>query len=217
MLDRAIAILGVGLALILGLAPFQWKSLPRWLRRLGIGAGIALILVAMVLLLRGEAEQPVVPPDVTLRFVYRRNPAVLLLNQSKTVAREIKWSVIVWNLDLPDRNDPLPIPVALFDFLRTDEAGGPEGVFTTPTVAPLVQAGNRLVGYASVTCPDCARVRQYWVYIVWGEGGWFAELPVGQFVDVSELFKSVPGIKKSPDTWLAQIPDGTRVPIEDRH
>src|SRR5213594_1405975 len=93
MLDRAIAILGVGLALILGLAPFQWKSLPRWLRRLGIGAGVALILVAMVLLLRGEAEQPVVPPDVTLRFVYRRNPAVLLLNQSKTVAREIKWAL----------------------------------------------------------------------------------------------------------------------------
>jgi hypothetical protein len=116
-------------------------------------------------------------PDVALRFVYPKNPALQLVNISDKTARDIKFTVAVWNIDLPDRRDPLPIPVATFDFLRAGQVSGPEGVFTSPLVAPLVKTGDRLFGSAAVTCPECSRGRTFAVSIVWGEGGWFAEIP----------------------------------------
>ena len=115
-------------------------------------------------------------PDVALRFVYPKSPALILVNQSSVVARDIKWMVALWNLDLPDRNDPLPIPVSTFDWIRPHDEGGPQNLFDGPLVAPLLKAGNRLLGSASVACPECARGRTYVVSIRWGEDGWFSEV-----------------------------------------
>src|SRR5277367_4838809 len=69
----------------------------------------------------------VLPPDVSLRLVYPESPALLLVNTSPIVARDIKYWAAIWNLDKPDRNDPLPIPAATFDYIRAHETGGPEG------------------------------------------------------------------------------------------
>lgn len=116
-------------------------------------------------------------PNVTLRFVYPKSPALQLVNQSDAVARDIKYAVILWNLDLPDRLDPLPIPIATFDWIKPHADGGPENLFFTPLVTPLLSPGNRLFGSAAVNCPDCGRGHTYVVSVVWGEGGWFAEIP----------------------------------------
>jgi hypothetical protein len=116
-------------------------------------------------------------PDVTLRFVYPATPALQLVNISDKTAREIKFTVVVWNIDLPERRDPLPIPIATFDFLKARQTSGPQGVFTSALVMPMVHQGNRLLGSASVSCPECSRGRTFVVSIVWGEGGWFAEIP----------------------------------------
>lgn len=91
-------------------------------------------------------------PTVGLRFVYPKSPALVLINQSGVIAKDLKWSVSLWNLDLPDRNDPLPIPVSAFDWLRPNDEGRPENLFETPLIAPLLKAGNRLFGSASVIC-----------------------------------------------------------------
>ena len=115
-------------------------------------------------------------PDVALRFVYPKSPALVLANQSAVIARDIKWLVILWNMDLPDRNDPLPIPVSTFDWIRPHTQGGPQNLFGSPIVASLLKPGNRLFGSASVICPECARGRTYIVYIVWDDGGWFSEV-----------------------------------------
>lgn len=123
-----------------------------------------------------QINKEAAPPTVGLRFVYPKSPALIVVNQSAVIARNIKWTVALWNMDLPDRNDPLPIPVSIFDWLRPNDEGGPENLFDGPVVAPLLKPGNRLFGSASVICPECARGRTYIVYIVWGESGWFSEV-----------------------------------------
>jgi hypothetical protein len=125
-------------------------------------------------------------PDVTLRFIYPEMPALVLVNVSNKVAREIKWSVAIWNIDdpraylnpgaAPNAHDPLPIPVSTFDFLRPRTASGPQTLFNSPAILPHVKQGQRLAGSASVICPECGRGRSYLVHILFGEGGWYTEV-----------------------------------------
>jgi hypothetical protein len=115
-------------------------------------------------------------PDVSLRFVYPKSPALMLMNSSDALARDIKWTVYLWNQDLPERDEPLPIPIGTFDWLKPNQKGGPQNLFGSATVAPLIKQGDHLFGSASVNCPTCSRGRTYIVYIVYGEGGWVAEV-----------------------------------------
>ncbi len=85
-------------------------------------------------------------PDITLRFVYPKSPALVLANPSDSIARDIKYSVVLWNMDVPERDDPLPIPVATFDWLKPHTEGGPQDLFGSPPVASLLNGGNRLIG-----------------------------------------------------------------------
>lgn len=127
-------------------------------------------------LILDQMYKEAIAPEIALRLVYPKSPALLLVNESEAVARDIKWSSAIWNMDLPDRNDPLPIPTQIFDWLRPNDQGGPQDLFDTSLVAPLLKPGNRLFGSVSVVCPKCARGRTYVVYIVWGKGGWFSEV-----------------------------------------
>ena len=153
-------------------------------------------------------------PDVTLSFVYPDAPALMIENQSESLARDIKWFVALWNMDLPDRNDPLPIPVSIFDWLRPHSKGGPLDLFKSPLVAPLLNKGNRLFGSASVLCPECARGRTFIVYIVWGEGGWFSEIEhekSGSVIMPSNFLKDT---REAYFRQLeASIPQSQRIPI----
>jgi hypothetical protein len=115
-------------------------------------------------------------PDVSLRFVFPKSPSLLVINNGDAVASNIKWAVILWNTNLPDRDDPLPIPISTFDWLKPHTVGGPEDIFRTGLVQPLLKPGDHLLGSAEVDCPACPRERAYAVSIVWGEGGWFSEL-----------------------------------------
>jgi len=159
---------------------------------------------------------PAPSPDVDLRFVNQDMPALLILNPSNVVARDIKWTVALWNQDLPDRTDPLPIPVSTFDWLRPHENGGPEALFDAPRVTSLVKPGDHLFGSASVVCPTCIRGRTYIVYIEYGKGGWFVELPdehSGHIVLPENVSK------EGRDRYFAALEQAAaehnRVPIED--
>lgn len=117
--------------------------------------------------------------DVTLRFIYPKSPALILVNNSDVIAKNIKWSVALWNMDLPDRNDPLPIPVNTFDWIKPHDEGGPQNLFNTRLVSPLLKQGNRLFGSVALDCPECKRGRTYIVKITWGNSGWYAEINNG--------------------------------------
>lgn len=68
--------------------------------------------------LKAKAPPAAAPPNVEARFVYDGDPNLVIMNVSDAIARNIKWAVGVWDLDLPERNDPLPIPIATFDWIR---------------------------------------------------------------------------------------------------
>jgi len=145
---------------------------------LGAVIGIFLIIALPQVLRWIDSKEVMVTqkPDIALRFVYPESPALVLINNSKVIAKDIKWTVALWNMDLPDRNDPLPIPVSTFDWIKPQSEGGPQNLFGSELVAPLLKSGDKLFGSASVSCPECVRGRTYIVYIVWGQGGWFAEV-----------------------------------------
>jgi hypothetical protein len=117
-------------------------------------------------------------------------------------------------MDLPERNDPLPIPTSSFDWVKPHDEGGPQDIFSSPLVAPLIKNGNRLFGSAVATCPDCSRGRTYAVYIVWGKGGWFSEIPnetSGKLIIPPNLLQ---GTREQYFKELdAMIPESSRIPI----
>jgi hypothetical protein len=141
-----------------------------------IAVCIVVILPEVMKWIDGKEIATTLKADVSLKLVYPEAPALVLINNSETIARDIKWTVILLNMDLPDRNDPLPIPTTTFDWLRPRSHSAPQNLFSAPPVAQLLQPGNRLFGSASVICAGCSRGRTYIVYIVWDQGGWFAEI-----------------------------------------
>ena len=153
-------------------------------------------------------------PDVRLRFVYPKSPALMLINSSDALARDVKWTVVLWNLDLPERDEPLPIPVATFDWLKPGQQGGPQNLFGSNTVAPLIKQGDHLFGSASVNCPTCSRGRSYIVSIVYGEGGWVAEV---EREKSGNLFIPPNLRKETRDTYFKTLEETTaaesRIPI----
>lgn len=157
------------------------------------------------------------PPDVGLRFVYPKSPALVIVNLSDSVAREIKWIVAIWNMDLPDRNEPLPIPIQPFDWIKGHRESGPQRLFDDKWIPLLLKPGNRLIGSAVVECPACARGRTYIVYIVWGEGGWFSELEnekSGDLIIPKKLLRD--GREAYFKELEATIPMNKRIPIQER-
>lgn len=111
-------------------------------------------------------------PDFSLRLVYPESPALVISNPSNKVVREIKYSFALWNLRA-NSITPLPIKVATFDWIGAKSSGGPQLIFE-PTFN--LKKGDQIVGSMSASCPEGTRGRTYLVSLVWGEGGWTAEL-----------------------------------------
>lgn len=154
-------------------------------------------------------------PDVTLRFVYPSDPVLLIVNQSDAIAREMKYMVVMWNMDRPDQNDPLPIPVATFDWLKPHGEGGPENLFDAPGVKALLKPGDHLLGSAAVMCPECPRGRTFLVSIVWGTGGWFSELSDAKTGTVAIPVRNTKENRETYFKLIEAIPEKLRIPISD--
>jgi len=129
-------------------------------------------------------------PDVGLVFYQPKSTTVTVSNLSQTVVRDPMYHVALFNLDSPpeERSKPLPIPVNGGNYIRVGERWGPNSMISIPSVKRLVHDGNRLLGWAWVTCPDCPK-RFYWVYIKHGDGGWFSEMQPDQYPDMAGLVK----------------------------
>jgi hypothetical protein len=207
----ASAIAAMGVAIIALFVPYEWRDFPTWLRRAFLLLG-GLLLVGAIPLFFGLPS--VEFPLVSLRFINKQITDFQIYNSSNIGARNIKWMLVMWDINTPARIDPLPIPATLFDFLGPHGRNLPVGVFQTPLVKPLIKEGDRLFGSASVMCPDCSRGFTFWVYIEWGHGGWYAEvsdMKTGEVIypkkatDMDAFMKSV----------ADQIPTDRRIPIDD--
>jgi hypothetical protein len=187
-----------------------------------ITSPIMLVIGTKPEILAAKPMQASLAPDVAIRFVYPKAPALLLVNQSDQIARQIKWSAAIWNIDDPrtyanpnagpNNHDPLPISVQTFDFLRPKATGGPQTLFDERLIKP----GQRLFGTVSVVCPDCQRGRTYFVHITWGEGGWYTEIAdrtEGELVIPHHFTKEL--VQKYYTESLALIPDNVRNAIPE--
>lgn len=152
-------------------------------------------------------------PDISARLVYPKGLAVLLVNESNVVLREPKYFPVLWNLDGEKWSNPLPIPAASGDWIRPGLTQGPNALITQPQISPLVKQGDRLFGAIQVSCPDCERVRAYWVYAIHGVGGWYADFPEDKYPDFSALMKLMPEIRHNPEQFFAEVSHDKRKPI----
>jgi hypothetical protein len=203
-----LALLALGVTITALFAPYEWRNMPRWVRRAGLGAGLILIPASIVCLFVLPDEKK---PEVSLRFVKVQYAYIQLVNTSEVVATNVKWMIVAFNLNhLPDR---LPIPASTFDVLTPNNASLPINVFQTPAVSPSVNPGDRIFGSASVICPTCSRGRTYWFYIVNGQGGWYVENR-----DVTNGNVVVPSrdqIAEFADHIISTTASAARIPIRD--
>lgn len=150
--------------------------------------------------------------DVTLHFVYKARPALVLDNLSPTMTRESKWTLVLWNLSHPNKNyDPLPIPTDTFGFIPSRTSTVPLDLFSRPPIASLISDGDVLFGSASVICPDCPHGHSFWVYIKLGEGGWYSEIPTPH----AGIMWAPGNVQDAVNKTLPTIPEDKRIPIED--
>ena len=216
-----------GLLLVIGYCLMTYGTVrPMWLRvaSSAVMGGLALVLVTELIGWVAFKEQKISvsqnanstsieqAPDVSVAFVYPEAPALVLVNNSQVVAKDIKYWSGFWNLD-SNSDQPLPIPVAIFDWIRPNEVSAPQAFFTLQNIAPLISKGNRLVGLVGVTCPTCLKVRLFWVYVLWGSGGWYSETDVQ--TDWGAFNKTIPEIAKDPDKFFSGIPEASRIKISE--
>jgi hypothetical protein len=202
----AMLILGIGLQILLPAV--------RWV-------GWALCASAIALVAYGYIMASSAQPDVTLNFVTPKQPAVWIENVSDTLAENIKWQFMMFNLDDPSNETGwgnVPIRVRGFDFLKPHQFTAGHQIFDDPLTAAAVRPGNRLFGHVLLSCARCVRDREYWVWITVGEGGWSSELPEGGYVDHAKFKEAFRQLMKSADpdrALLNSIPAAQRVAIKD--
>jgi hypothetical protein len=78
-----------------------------------------------------------------------------------------------------------------------------------------VKKGDRLIGSASVICPDCERGHTLVVFIEFGKGGWYHEIPdkSGDVIIPRRLTKA--SVVQYYNELLAKVPEHDRVSITD--
>jgi hypothetical protein len=162
-------------------------------------------------------------PDIGLVWVDKAEPSLEVVNLSaKKPIDQPKYVVALFNLDVPSTIDPehrptiLQIPAQTGDFIRPNERSGPTSVFDP--VKSTLKHGDRLFGFTRVMCPDCQTDRDYWVYIVWGSGGWYAPVkPRDYLINLDSLFKVLPQIVANSEAALSElVPPSERIEIKNR-
>jgi hypothetical protein len=161
------------------------------------------------------ASTPAPRPEVAIRFQDPDLPTLVLLNTSGVVAQNIKWWVLLFNIDryTPGSLPIAPIRSSTFDFLRAHAPSIPQSLSAEPGFFNIVKPGDRLYGSAIVDCPECKRSRTYFVYLKWGESGWYSldkNAPQGQV--------QRPGSQSAQDTaafvrLVESVPPSARVAV----
>jgi hypothetical protein len=151
-----------------------------------------------------------IKPDVTLRIVRTKTPSVVVVPADAT-PQNINVTPLLFDLDGADQEHSLNIRPLTFDWIRLDQRGAPMELVNA---SDNVKAGHRVFGFISVTCPKCAHVRSYWIYFVYGSGGWYAELPDYKSPDPAKISEALPGLRAKGEAAMTNVPP-TRRPITE--
>ncbi|HKW89544.1 MAG TPA: hypothetical protein VJN21_12390 [Candidatus Acidoferrales bacterium] len=125
------------------------------------------------------AALPVMRPDIVGIIVNPMTPA-LIFYPLHAVAEKVEADPVLFDIDREDgKTDSLNITQMKFDWLRMDQHAGPTALLDSRDVGTVVRNGHRIFGFVQIACPQCQRIRIYWVYFVYGRGGRYAENTIG--------------------------------------
>lgn len=215
----ALAIGGIGVSIAIFFATYLWRNMPKWAAIIGFGFGIFLCIGAIVcfVVIPSPAE-----PEVTARFAHPSSPMLVLDNEFAAIARDIKMVFAIWNADdlrtyVPGSSgdDPLPIRISTYDVLRPHTSSGGQGIFQNSINAGYIKKGDKLIGSIGVVCPTCTRGHSYFVYIIWGQGGWFTEISNSKEGGATVPKRMTPNDLKAYFSSIEQIPIVLRYPIAE--
>ncbi|HEX3570225.1 MAG TPA: hypothetical protein VHU44_05325 [Acidobacteriaceae bacterium] len=164
---------------------------------------------------------PPAEPDVTAKIVYADEIALVLLNHSQVVVKNPTILLMLFDLDGPaDKTPPSPLPINLPGgdgvFIKPGSYMIPLALTGHPNVKNEIKKGDRIVGWFSVTCPDCTNTNVYWVYAIHGSGGWYAPCEKGQYPQLNAITKNWGSFVKYGEAFLGgTVPIDRRIPIAD--
>jgi hypothetical protein len=155
--------------------------------------------------------------DVSLCFVNSAHPMLMVIDVSDQVVENAKFMPAVFNLDAINPNEPLHMLMRTFDFIRPGAVSGGYDVFTEINDSPAFKKGDRIVGTVGITCPTCVTGRTFWVALIWGESGWYAQLSgqkSGGFVTpFTPPGSAAPLSAAYIAQWESKVPELDRIPI----
>jgi hypothetical protein len=155
-------------------------------------------------------------PDITLRLVDPKAPDIQVVNTSDAIAHTVRCGFALFDLDSDHENSLLSIPGNGPDFVRPHSVSGPTIIFP-PSMQSRFKSGEKLFGTIGLICPECERGRTFWVYITWGEGGWFSEIPNEEggnlMVPKGQNYWDADNV----NTIINSIPVSARIEIKDRN
>jgi len=130
-------------------------------------------------LLGRQQKRELEQADIQAVILYPKKPAILILNNGpRRVASDVLYNVALWNMSVG--NDTtfglLGAKSGKVDYILLNRGAGPTTLEFYPSVVEVQpKDGDRLFGYAMIQCPVCTKARVYWIYIVYGIDGVYAE------------------------------------------
>jgi hypothetical protein len=171
----ASGILGLGLTFVSIFAPNLARKLPWWVSALGLGLGVTFSVASVAL---PFILPPEIKPNVILKLVEPRSPLLEMMNLSDAIAADIKQQVFAFNWTRFRENaQTLPVSGSVTPFLMPRVTSGPDDIFDSALKRSLIKNGDQILGSMSIHCRTCVRGHTYLFEIIWGESGWYAEVP----------------------------------------
>lgn len=155
---------------------------------------------------RGPTNKPNEEPDLVAFVVNPQNPQLDFFPRY-AVAEKVEADPVLWDIDREDgKTDSLIIQQMKYDWIRPDQHGGPTPLIDSRDEGSIVKKGDRIFGYIQVACPTCQKIKLYWVYFVYGDGGRFAEISGPPYPNPKAIAANIPDMKKlGPDGFLNAI------------
>jgi len=157
------------------------------------------------------------PPDAVLEITHALDPGVSLRNKGGALLREPRYSLTLFDLDTAKWDEKGILPclrtnIAVFtssDWLRQGDGFGSFPMFDDSHKPRL---GSRIFGWASCTCPACAKERAYLIYLTFGQKAWYYEIPTGQAINLKGFLNPLFGMPKEEQERMIQtaIPESVR-------
>ena len=151
-------------------------------------------------------------PDISIHLYNPKSFIIEFQNKSNVLISSAKWWEGFINIDRSrlTQATTLPISGGALDFIRPHDAIGGMLIFDN-RIQPPLRDGERIFGFIGVTCPNCVKTRTYFVYAVFGQGGWYTEMPMSQISAVAG--QPFFNILNDPDAAFASIPNSVRIPV----